>query len=496
MLENENENKEREYYYTSGNFSGAYSSSGNNGYSTEPQKPKKERTFGKKIATAVCLGFLLGAAAGVSFIVPTYMANKQLLQTKAELQASMPALSTTTSSLTNSNENTASTAVVSNIQEIANNCLPSVVSITNTGVTQVRTMFGTYQQDTHSSGSGIIIGENDSELLIVTNYHVVSGSNELSVVFSYDEDSGNPSVVKAQIKGYDEDKDLAVIAVSSSDITMEMREKIRIATIGDSSSLALGEQVVAIGNALGYGQSVTTGIISALNREVTVSNDNGTSITNRLIQTDAAINPGNSGGALINMKGELIGINSVKVSNSSVEGMGYAIPISDVQSIIEDLMTKKTRQQVPESEQGYLGLAGQDVSQTISETYGIPVGIYISTVYENSPIAKAGLAKGYVITKFDGQSVKTMAELKNLLTYYRAGETVEIVAQIPGTTGYTVQTYSITLASSSVFDNNTTDNHPSEPEAQELPDENSQQLPEDNSGYNGFFDFFWPFGNY
>ena len=206
-------------------------------------------------------------------------------------------------------------------------------------------MFGTFQQDAESSGSGIIIGENDTELLIVTNYHVVSGSNELSVVFSYDEDSDEPSLVSARVKGYEADKDLAVIAVSRDDITDEMRSKIKIATIGDSSNLVLGQEVVAIGNALGYGQSVTTGIISALGRDVTVSDENGGTITNKLIQTDAAINPGNSGGALLNMNGELIGINSVKVASSSVEGMGYAIPISDVQSIIEELMLdrKSTR---------------------------------------------------------------------------------------------------------------------------------------------------------
>ena len=232
-------------------------------------------------------------------------------------------------------------------------------------------MFGTYQQDTESSGSGIIIGENESELLIVTNYHVVSGSNELSVVFSYDEANDEPSLVSARVKGYEADKDLAVIAVSLEDITDEMRSQIKVATIGDSSNLVLGQDVVAIGNALGYGQSITTGIISALNREVTVSDEQGSTITNRLIQTDAAINPGNSGGALLNMNGELIGINSVKVSSSSVEGMGYAIPISDVQSIIEELMLKETRDVVPEQAQGYLGIGGTDVTTDISETYGM-----------------------------------------------------------------------------------------------------------------------------
>lgn len=232
--------------------------------------------------------------------------------------------------------------------------------------------------------------------------------------------SDNPSLVSAKLKGYDSDKDLAVISVALSDITDEIKSQIKVATIGDSSSLQLGQEVVAIGNALGYGQSVTTGIISALNREVSVTNDDGTSITNKLIQTDAAINPGNSGGALLNMNGELIGINSVKVASSSVEGMGYAIPISDVQSIIEELMLKETRDVVDESEQGYLDIGGTDVTSDISSTYDMPVGIYINTIYDNSPAGTAGLTKGDIITKFDGQTVKSMSELKTLLTYYKA----------------------------------------------------------------------------
>ncbi|MDE7029824.1 MAG: trypsin-like peptidase domain-containing protein, partial [Lachnospiraceae bacterium] len=302
-------------------------------------RARKKSGFGKKAVSVVCLGLVFGVTAGAAFSVPAALATRELKVTKQEIQqmqesmnaesSGKSALSTTADSLT------ASTALYnnstsSNVTAIAQSCLPSVVSITNKGITEVRTMFGTYQQDTQSSGSGIIIGENDSELLIVTNYHVVSGSSELSVVFSYDEDSDDPSLVSARVKGYEADKDLAVIAVSLDDITDEMRSKIKIATIGDSSNLVLGQEVVAIGNALGYGQSVTTGIISALGRDVTVSDESGGTITNKLIQTDAAINPGNSGGALLNMNGELIGINSVKVASSSVEGMGYAIPISDV----------------------------------------------------------------------------------------------------------------------------------------------------------------------
>ena len=414
-----------------------------------------------------------------------------MLQTKSELEqvqseaaASTPTLSTTTSSLTTSSSGSTASADVS---AIAASCLPSVVSITNKGVSEVRTMFGTYQQDTESSGSGIIIGENDTELLIVTNYHVVSGSNELSVVFSYDEDSDNPSLVSAKLKGYDSDKDLAVISVALSDITDEMRSQLKVATIGDSSSLQLGQEVVAIGNALGYGQSVTTGIISALNREVSVTNDDGTSITNKLIQTDAAINPGNSGGALLNMNGELIGINSVKVASSSVEGMGYAIPISDVQSIIEELMLKETRDVVDESEQGYLGIGGTDVTSDISSTYDMPVGIYINTIYDNSPAGTAGLTKGDIITKFDGQTVKSMSELKTLLTYYKSGETINVTAMVPGSNGYTEQTFSLTLASKDVFGSDDTSDQT------QSNDSSQEQQQDGNTQGQTPYSFFWPF---
>lgn len=453
---------------------------------------KKKNSFVKKAVSFVCLGALFGAAAGTAFSIPTYMSNQQLLQTKLELEAleqtsSSSNLSTTTSSLVTANPSSQTTA--NDITTIANNCLPSVVSITNKSVTEVRTMFGTYQQDTESSGSGIIIGSNDSELLIVTNYHVVSGSSELSVVFSYDEDSDNPSLVSAKLKGYVSDKDLAVISVSMNDITEDMKSQIKVATIGDSSSLQLGQEVVAIGNALGYGQSVTTGIISALNREVTVSDTDGNEITNKLIQTDAAINPGNSGGALLNMNGELIGINSVKVSSSSVEGMGYAIPISDVQSIIEELMLKETRDVVAENSQGYLGIGGTDVTSEISETYDMPIGIYINMIYENSPAEAAGLAKGNIITKFDGQTVKSMSELKTMLTYYKAGETVEIIAMVQGSEGYTEKAYSLTLGSQNVFGDDATNNENGNSSAPK-----QEQNPYGSDYYSNPFSSMWPFG--
>lgn len=491
---NENNNNEQNGYTNNGHPQEYYYSTGNQNYqnnNTPNRKPKKQHPFAKKAVSFVCLGALFGVTAGTAFSVPTYMTNKQLLQTKSELEqvqseaaASTPTLSTTTSSLTTSSSGSTASADVS---AIAASCLPSVVSITNKGVSEVRTMFGTYQQDTESSGSGIIIGENDTELLIVTNYHVVSGSNELSVVFSYDEDSDNPSLVSAKLKGYDSDKDLAVISVALSDITDEMRSQLKVATIGDSSSLQLGQEVVAIGNALGYGQSVTTGIISALNREVSVTNDDGTSITNKLIQTDAAINPGNSGGALLNMNGELIGINSVKVASSSVEGMGYAIPISDVQSIIEELMLKETRDVVDESEQGDLGIGGTDVTSDISSTYDMPVGIYINTIYDNSPAETAGLTKGDIITKFDGQTVKSMSELKTLLTYYKSGETINVTAMVPGSNGYTEQTFSLTLASKDVFGSDDTSDQT------QSNDSSQEQQQDGNTQGQTPYSFFWPF---
>ncbi len=480
----ENNNGYQEYYY-----------SASQNINTPPVPPvgssHKKSGRGKKALTVVCLGLVFGVTAGAAFSVPVTIANKELKATKLEIQqmqeslnaagSGKKSLSTTADSLNASNAlyNNSSAA---NVTAIANNCLPSVVSITNRGVTEVRTMFGTYQQDAESSGSGIIIGENETELLIVTNYHVVSGSSELSVVFSYDEDSDDPSLVSARVKGYEADKDLAVIAVSLDDITDEMRSKIKIATIGDSSNLVLGQEVVAIGNALGYGQSVTTGIISALGRNVTVSDDNGGSITNKLIQTDAAINPGNSGGALLNMNGELIGINSVKVSSSSVEGMGYAIPISDVQSIIEELMLKETRDVVAEEKQGYLGINPIDVTNDIYEAYDMPVGVYIYNVYEGSPAEAAGLVKGNIITKFDGQTIKNREALMSLLTYYRAGETVEIVAMVQSAEGYVEKTFQVTLGTKAVFGEDADDSQ-SRPKRQESQD-------------NSDDDFFNPFGSF
>lgn len=324
----------------------------------------------------------------------------------------------------------AATGTITGVSEVAAAVMPAVVSITNKSVEEVVDLFSMYGmygfgrygqanpyvRETESCGSGIIIGENSEELLICTNHHVVEGATEITVGFVDDE------VYKAVVKGSDASNDLAVVAVKLEDISEETKEQIRVATIGDSDSLLVGEQVVAIGNALGYGQSVTTGIVSALNRTIDLDGYNA-----ELIQTDAAINPGNSGGALLDMNGHVIGVNSAKAAKTGVEGMGYAIPISYAKPILEDLMNKKTRtEQVAEEERAYMGITGEDVSAEVSEMYGIPRGIFLSEVQPDSPAEKAGLKRGDVITKFDGSSVTSMAEIQNLLPYYAAGEEVQL----------------------------------------------------------------------
>lgn len=392
----------------------------------EPKKKKKKGGFAKSVAKCMVLALVFGSVSSAAFLGTNYVGKELLgdsvsLETKEEVALSKvpnTTMATTTSS-------TSSTSYdVSNIVE---NCMPSVVSITNIGTTEFQTFFGTYEQESQSSGSGIIIGENDTELLIVTNNHVISGAKEISVYFNSDgEAADEQNVISAKIKGTDASKDLAVIAVKLNDIPQETKDIIKIATIGDSTTLKVGEPVVAIGNAYGYGLSVTSGIVSALNREVSVTSE-GQNITNKLIQTDAAINPGNSGGALLNSKGELIGINSVKFVSEEVEGMGYAIPISDVESIIGDLMNKVTRDKV--TNKGYLGITCVDVTEEVSQMYSMPMGVYVSSVTEGASAEQAGLQKGDIITKLDGSSVSGAAQLQAALEYYAAGETIPVTIQ-------------------------------------------------------------------
>lgn len=324
------------------------------------------------------------------------------------------------------------------VVELAKNNIPCVVSITNTSVSQVRDMWsgGIREYKNVSCGSGIIIGQTDEELLIATNCHVVSGAKSITAGFVDDE------IIEATLKGSDADIDLAVIGVNLSDIKDETLDAIKVAVIGSSADLEVGEQVVAIGNAIGYGQSVTTGIVSALNRDIP---DDG--LDTEYIQTDAAINPGNSGGALFDMNGELIGINSAKIASTYVEGIGYAIPMDAAKPIIEGLMNRKTREKVDEKKAGYIGISGVTADESISEMYGIPEGIFLQVVEKDSPAEKAGLKKGDVIRKFDGVTVSSISELRSNLDYYEEGEVVDLLVYRFDDGEYKEKTISIKLGS-------------------------------------------------
>lgn len=437
MYDNQNNHTETGSYYDT---NGGYIHYDSSSRMKEPGQ-KKKRGFGKTVAKCLVLALVFGSAASASFMGTNYIGRQvfgDAVTTKGEGDRGTATPTTTVAN--NSSD-------VYDVSDIVQNCMPSVVSITNVGTTEFRTFFGTYEQESQSSGSGIIIGRNDTEILIVTNNHVVSGAKEISVYFNSDgEAADEDNVIPAKVKGTDPGKDLAVIAVLTEDIPAETQDMIRIAAVGDSSSMEVGEPVVAIGNAYGYGLSVTSGIVSALNREVSVTSE-GRTITNRLIQTDAAINPGNSGGALLNSKGELIGINSVKFISEDVEGMGYAIPISDVESIIGDLMNKVTRDQVKEEDKGYLGITGVDVTSDVSENYGMPEGVYISTITEGGAADRAGLQKGDIITKLDGTRISSYAQLGDTLRYYASGETISITIQRLDDAEYVEKILDITLSS-------------------------------------------------
>ena len=431
----------------------------------EPHNKKKGSGNGKKIALGICCGLLFGIFAGIGFEAVTTASslakNAVTKETTAqpEVQSTVPeaAGSDSTSDTADASASIAEsqslgTAVAdstvltttTDVTEVVKKVMPSVVSVNNKYI-ETTSFFGQqYNSEGEASGSGIIVGQNDSELLIATNNHVVESAEELTVQFT----DGSQS--QAQIKGTDANKDLAVIAVQLSDISSDTMSSISIATLGDSNALTVGEPVIAIGNALGYGQSVTTGVVSALNRAIAsdgsqnVQTGTDTEV-NTFIQTDAAINPGNSGGALLNIHGEVIGINSNKIGGSTVEGMGYAIPISDAKPIIENLMTKQTRLKVNEDSKGYLGITGIDVVAEYSEIYGMPQGVYVSSVTEGTGAAQAGLVKGDIITGLNGEEIKSMEELKNELSYYTAGTTVELTIMQGSPTGYQAKTVQVTL---------------------------------------------------
>lgn len=330
-------------------------------------------------------------------------------------------------------------AVVTDVTQVVEAVMPACVSITNNFTQTVQDFWGqTYSQDETASGSGIIIGENEQELLIVTNNHVVDSTEQLYVQFIDGE------TVEAQVKGTDASADLAVVAVKLDTIADSTKQEICIARMGDSDSLKIGEPAIAIGNALGYGQSVTTGVISALNRKIESSNsEEGTS----LIQTDAAINPGNSGGALLNMRGEVIGINSNKIGGSSIEGMGYAIPISTARPIIEDLMERQTRTKYSEEERGYLGISGINVTSDLSDNFSMPQGIFVAQVYSETGAETAGLVRGNIVVAFDGVTVQNQEELTKQMQYYKAGESVEITIMVNSANGYQQKNVTVTLSS-------------------------------------------------
>lgn len=421
----------------------------NQSYSSRDMSQQKRPETGKspwvtvgKVAACIVLVAVVGAASAIGTV-------KLINQGRIELNSgnSGTEIASTSANRDNKNKKTegsstvstvsANTAVVTDVSEMVSNTMPSVVSITNVGTVSYSGFFGsmgTYEAE--SNGSGIIIGQTEDELLVVTNQHVVAGANTLKVIF-IDEES-----CEANVKGTDAEKDLAVIAVPISSLKEETLNKIKVATLGDSDALNVGEPAIAIGNALGYGQSVTLGVISAKDREVTTENS-----TNKLIQTDAAINPGNSGGALLNIAGEVIGINSVKYSSTEVEGMGYAIPISDATPIINELMNKETKTKVDDENRAYLGVSGVDITSDVAKSYNMPKGVYVTQVVKNSPAEKAGIKKGDIITKIADVSVTSFDELKAELEYHAAGSKimVELQAQAQGAYGYESKQIEVTL---------------------------------------------------
>lgn len=398
-----------------------------------PEEPvKKTGDAGsvlKKALLAICLGVFFGISAGVAFYFVNLATNvADLSKNNAVTEETVPNAEVELNEVSveepvsESGIDTTSTqtvtTVVTDVTEVVENVMPAVVSITNI-YTETTSFWGqNFSSESQSSGSGIIVNENEEELLIVTNYHVVQDADSLKVQFI------NENVADALVKGADSNMDLAVIAVSLEDLDADTKNAISLAKLGDSDSLKVGEPAIAIGNALGYGQSVTTGVISALNRQIEISEDG--SVTGNLIQTDAAINPGNSGGALLNVKGEVIGINSNKIGGSAIEGMGYAIPITSAEPIIENLMTRETKNKVDAERKGYLGISGINVTSDVAAMYGMPQGVYVTQVYEGTAAANAGMLNGDIIIGFEGSGVGAMEDLQGYLEYYEIGETVEV----------------------------------------------------------------------
>lgn len=431
------------YYNPNSNYQyGGSQPGGQNGDQPE-NKPHKEKKPHKNLMRAAAVaGFaiLFGVVSSAVFLATNVVGGRLL-----GLRSSDETTTASSDKISNGTSlSTSSSVVTSDVSDVVDKVMPSIVSITSMSVQEVQSFFGgTYEQTSEGAGTGIIIGKNDTELLIVTNNHVVEGSDTLTVTFN------DQSSVEANIKGTDAAYDVAVIAVALDQISDDTMNEISVATLGDSTNLKIGEPAIAIGNALGYGQSVTTGVISALDRSVSTT-DTQTGETQesgaKLIQTDAAINPGNSGGALVNVNGEVIGINSAKLTGESVEGIGYAIPISDVSDLIQNLMNQETKTKVPENERGLLGITGMSVSDAFSQQIDVPAGVYVMEVSSGSGADEAGMTKGSIITAINGSSIDSMEALQEQLQYYAKGETVSLTILVPQSNGeYDEQTLDVTL---------------------------------------------------
>ena len=382
-------------------------------YENKEQEVKPSRPKNTKVLLIICITLLVGIVAGVTFkvadVVIRHARGIRTAQSQEILEEIEDEVQETQLMKT-------SNTVVSDVSQVVEDVMPSIVSITNMSVQQVQNFFGgTREQEMESSGSGIIIGENDTELLIVTNNHVIEESTTLTITF-VDEES-----VEGIVKGTEVNKDLAIVAIPLESLEASTRDAIKIATLGDSEQLRVGEPAIAIGNALGYGQSVTTGVVSALGRDIEMRG-----FDNTLIQTDAAINPGNSGGALLNANGEVIGINTIKLNMAAVEGMGYAIPISDVSDNITKLMNRETRTKVDEEDRGYMGIQGVDVTTDSADLYGMPQGVFVSEIIPESGADESDLQKGDIIVGIEGVTIQNMQGLQEQLEYYAAGETIEL----------------------------------------------------------------------
>ncbi len=418
-----------------------------NPYTAEPQKPKKpkkERPFLKKIGKVVAIALVFGLVAGAAF-QGVNVATGKLTGTSSSSSSASSATSLGTSNDIGTTA-TSTATTVTDVSDIVTNTMPAIVQVTAVSVTEYRSFFGSGQSyESESAGSGIIISQDDDYIYIATNNHVVSGASSLTITFADD------SAVAAEIQGTDSSTDLAVVKVAMSDVDSSTLDSIAVATLGDSDSLKVGESAVVIGNALGYGQSVTTGVISALNREVELEAEDGTAITNELIQTDAAVNPGNSGGALLNMNGEVVGIVSAKYSDTDVEGMGYAIPITSAKTIIEQLMNGESVSDSSTSTgDAYLGIAGVDVTAQFSKSASSDLpseGVYVYGVYTNTGAAEAGLSRGDVITAIDGNSISGMSDIQSYLATKSAGDTVTVTVSTASSSYSESKDLQVTLTS-------------------------------------------------